>query len=111
MGDMKLKSASDDAKSITSQRQGATSEIIITSQSDTPKRFNLYSVLGISFSITATPLGIGSYLAVVIGVGGSPVYLYGYIVAVALNLLVCLSLAEIAAVHPHASGKNETSPS
>ena len=68
------------------------------------KRLNLFSTLGISYSITATPLGVGTYLSVVIGVGGSPVYFFGYIFAVVLNLLVCLSLAEIASVYPHSSG-------
>lgn len=67
--------------------------------------FNLWSTLGIQFSITATPLCIGTYLSVSIGTGGGPVFFFGYIVAVGLNLLVCASLAEIAAVHPHASGK------
>ncbi|KIM92611.1 hypothetical protein OIDMADRAFT_36482 [Oidiodendron maius Zn] len=80
-------------------------EVIPVTDSNFAQRFNLLSTLGISFSITATPLGIGTYLSVVIGVGGSPVYFYGYLVAVGLNLLVCISLAEIAAVHPHASGQ------
>ena len=68
------------------------------------KRFNILSTLGISYSITATPLSVGTYLSVVIGVGGSPVYFFGYIFAVILNLMVCLCLAEIASIYPHASG-------
>jgi hypothetical protein len=71
---------------------------------DLRERFSLWSTLGIAFSITCTPLGIGTYLSVSIGVGGSPVYFFAYILAVGLNLLVCASLAEIAAVYPHSSG-------
>ena len=69
------------------------------------KRFSLLSTLGVNTSITCTPLAIGTYLSVVIGVGGSPVFVYAYLVAVTLNLLVCASLAEIASSYPHSSGK------
>jgi len=69
------------------------------------KRFSLLSTLGVNTSITCTPLAIGTYLSVVIGVGGSPVFVYAYLVAVALNLLVCASLAEIASSYPHSSGE------
>lgn len=69
------------------------------------KPFNLLSCLGLQYSLTSTPLAIGTYLAVSIGVGGSPVFVYGYILAVVLNLCVCASLCEIAAVYPHTAGK------
>jgi amino acid permease len=69
------------------------------------KSFNLWSTLGISFSITSTPIAIGTYLSVSIGVGGSPVFFFGYILAVCMNLCICASLAEMAAVYPHSSGK------
>lgn len=72
------------------------------------KRFNVLSTIGMNFSMTSTPLAVGTYLSVVIGVGGSPVFVYGYVVAVFLNLLVCASLAEIAAALPHSSGKSMT---
>lgn len=66
--------------------------------------FNIWSALGLQYSLTSTPLAVGSYLASVIGVGGSPTFVFGYIFAVACNLCICVSLAEIAAVHPHTSG-------
>lgn len=69
------------------------------------KPFNLLSCLGLQYSLTSTPLAIGTYLAVSIGVGGSPVFVYGYILAVVLNLCVCASLCEVAAVYPHTAGK------
>jgi hypothetical protein len=68
------------------------------------KPFHFWSTLGISFSITSVPLSIGTYLSVNIGVGGSPVYFFGYIVAALFNLCICASLAELAAVFPHSSG-------
>jgi hypothetical protein len=73
--------------------------------------FSLWSSLGLQYSLTATPLAIGSYLASVIGVGGSPVFIYGYVFAVLCNLCVCVSLAEIAAVYPHTSGMHTSSRS
>lgn len=67
--------------------------------------FSLWSSMGLQYSLTSTPLAVGAYLGSVIGVGGSPVFIYGYILAVLCNLCVCVSLAEIAAVYPHTSGK------
>ncbi|EFX04889.1 putative choline and nitrogen mustard permease [Grosmannia clavigera kw1407] len=69
------------------------------------KNFNLWSTLGISFSLTSTPITIGTYLSVSIGVGGSPVFFFGYILSVIMDLCVCASLAEMAAVLPHSSGQ------
>ncbi|KAI0126180.1 putative choline and nitrogen mustard permease [Xylariales sp. AK1849] len=67
--------------------------------------FSFWSCLGLQYSTTSTALAVGSYLGSVIGVGGSPVFVYGYIFAVVLNLFICVSLAEIAAVYPHPSGQ------
>ncbi|KIM95843.1 hypothetical protein OIDMADRAFT_45128 [Oidiodendron maius Zn] len=69
------------------------------------KPFSLWSTLGLAFSVTCTPLSIGSYLAVSIGVGGSPVFFFGFIFSALMNLCICLSLAEISAVYPHALGQ------
>lgn len=68
------------------------------------QRFNVWSVIGINFSLTATPLGIGSYLVFTVGVGGPPFFIYGYALAVVMQFMVCLSLAEMAASLPHVSG-------
>lgn len=69
------------------------------------QNFSVWSTLGVSYSITATPLAIGSFLVFSIGVGGSPVFLYGYLLSVTLNICICASLAEISASFPHPSGK------
>lgn len=68
------------------------------------KPFNIWSTLGIAFSTTSVPIAIGTYLSISVGVGGSPVYIFAYIVASVMNLGVCASLAEVAAVYPHSSG-------
>lgn len=68
------------------------------------QHFNLWATLGINYSSIGTPLSIGTYLAFNIGVGGSPVYIYGYIVGAIFQLLVCASLAELAAAFPHSTG-------
>jgi hypothetical protein len=69
--------------------------------------FSLWSSLGLQYSLTATPLAIASYLASVVGVGGSPVFIYGYVFSILCNLCVCVSLAEVAAVYPHTSGMHK----
>jgi hypothetical protein len=68
-------------------------------------RFSLWSTLGMQLSVTCTPLAIGSYLSLIIGVGGGPVLFFGYILGAGLNVLVCLTLAEIASAYPHPSGE------
>lgn len=67
--------------------------------------FNLWSTLGLVYSITATPFGVGSYLTFSLILGGSPFYIYGYIFAVSFNIILCVSLAEISSIYPHPSGK------
>jgi choline transport protein len=69
------------------------------------EHFNLWSTLGINYSTIGTPLSIGCYLAFNIGIGGSPVYIYGYIVSSLFQVVVCVSLAELAAAFPHSTGR------
>jgi choline transport protein len=78
------------------------SEDLATSRQN---HFNLWSCLGINYSTIATPLSIGTYLAFNIGVGGSPVYIFGYLVATIFQIIVCISLAEMAAAFPHSTGE------
>lgn len=69
-------------------------------------RFSVWSVIGLQFSCSAAPLAICSFTYLVAGVGGSSYFFWCYLVAALGQLLVAASLAEIAAIHPHASGKN-----
>ena len=68
-------------------------------------RFNVWSVIGIQFSITAAPLAILTYVSLVTGVGGTSYFFWCYVVSIIGQLLVAASLAEIAAILPHASGR------
>lgn len=68
-------------------------------------RFNLWSTIGIQFPVTAAPLGIAGYTTLITGVGGSPFYFWGFLVAVIGQLLIALSLAELSSAYPHVSGK------
>ncbi|OBT45197.1 hypothetical protein VE00_04307 [Pseudogymnoascus sp. WSF 3629] len=69
------------------------------------KPFRLWSTLAIQTSISSTPLVIGTYLSVVIGVGGNPIFFFGYLLCSCMSLLICASLSEIAAVLPHPLGQ------
>jgi hypothetical protein len=72
----------------------------------TPKvHFSLFQTLGMAFSITGAPLAIGLYLSLVIGVGGSPFYIWGFGFVVFFQMIVCVAVAEIASAIPHSSGK------
>ncbi|KAI1341303.1 putative choline and nitrogen mustard permease [Xylariaceae sp. FL0016] len=76
-----------------------------SSTDDKQMHFSLWSTIGISYSTMATPLSIGTYMAFSIGVGGSPVFIFGYIVSILFQFLVCLSLAEMARLFPHSTGQ------
>lgn len=66
--------------------------------------FNVYSVIGMTFSLSATPLAVGTYLVFTVGVGGSPFFFFCYLAASFFNILCFLSLAELASIFPHTSG-------
>ncbi|KAI7763026.1 hypothetical protein LZL87_011169 [Fusarium oxysporum] len=66
-------------------------------------RFSVIAAVGIQYSISATPLAVGAYLTFILGLGGSPYFFFGFIVTAVGQILLCVSLAEIAAVYPHAS--------
>ena len=74
----------------------------------TPKvHFRLWQTLGMNFSITAAPIAIGAYLALIIGLGGFPYYVWCYIFAGCFQLILCLTIAEFASAIPHSSGQHE----
>lgn len=87
---------------VQSNGEGASSTLEAV---ELKERFGVVSSIGVQFSIIGTPLAIGSYLSFIVGVGGSPYFFYGYVVAITFQLITCLSVAEIASVFPHTSGK------
>ncbi|KAJ9635626.1 hypothetical protein H2204_005800 [Knufia peltigerae] len=66
--------------------------------------FNLWHSLAMNFSITCTPLAIGAYLSLVIGLGGSPYYIWAFLFGSFFQLILGLAVAEIASSIPHSSG-------
>ena len=71
----------------------------------TPKvHFNLIQTLGMAFSITAPPIAIGLYLNLIIGVGGSPYYIWALLFVRFFQLISCFAIAEMASAIPHSSG-------
>ncbi|KAJ5376424.1 hypothetical protein N7509_013310 [Penicillium cosmopolitanum] len=79
-------------------------QIFETTQLDR-NRFNIWSTIGIQFSVIAPPLAIASYTTLITGVGGSAFYFWGFLVAAIGQTLVAISLAELASAYPHTSGK------
>ena len=75
------------------------------------KHFNFFLTLGVTFSVTAVPIAIASYLSLVIGLGGMPFYLYTFLFAGTFQIITCLSVAELASGIPHSSGKQHSSSS
>ncbi|KAF4973102.1 hypothetical protein FSARC_533 [Fusarium sarcochroum] len=90
-------SADAEKRPVTDYAEGHTRDLTVN--------FNLWSTLGLVYSLTATPFGVGTYLSLNLFLGGSPFYIYGYIFAVSLNIILCVCLAEMSALHPHPSGQ------
>lgn len=69
------------------------------------KTFNLWSALGVAFSFQITPLILGAFLVLSLVAGGSPFFVYSFVVAFGMNMFVAASLAEMAGFLPHVSGQ------
>ncbi|OQU98455.1 hypothetical protein CLAIMM_04241 [Cladophialophora immunda] len=67
-------------------------------------KFNLLAAIGVQYSITGAPVAIGTYLSLVVGLGGSPAYFWGYILTGFFQFAVALAAAELASAIPHSSG-------
>lgn len=69
------------------------------------KRFNLWNTVSFQFTLICSSIAIGTFLSTVVGVGGSPFLIYGYILAVGCDLIICFSMAELASAYPHPSAQ------
>ena len=69
------------------------------------RRFSLWSTSAFQYSLICSVIAIATYLSTVIGVGGPPFLIYGYILSVICDLVICFSLAEIASAYPHPSAQ------
>src|ERR1700742_2068797 len=67
--------------------------------------FSLLSAIGVQYSVTAPPIAIGTYLSLVVGLGGSPAYFWGFLLMGVMQTATCLAVAELASAIPHSSGK------
>ncbi|EUC27740.1 hypothetical protein COCCADRAFT_110894 [Bipolaris zeicola 26-R-13] len=69
------------------------------------ERFNLWSVLGVQYTTSATPLSICGFMQFTLAVGGSPFFFWGFLVVVVLQGLLVLSFAELGSSFPHVAGQ------
>lgn len=84
-------------------------EAVQVGQTVQPKvKFNLLAAIGVQYSVTAAPVAIGTYLSLVVGLGGSPTYFWGYILTGCFQFAVALAISELASAVPHSSGKQES---
>lgn len=66
--------------------------------------FKLWSALGYQYSAQVTPLVVGTYLSLTIGLGGSAGYFWAFVFVGIFQLIFCLAAAEMASAMPHSSG-------
>lgn len=67
--------------------------------------FNIWSCLGVNFSISATPISIGTMLVLAVGVGGAPIFFYEFLFAGTGQLILAIAMAELASAIPHSTGQ------
>lgn len=68
--------------------------------------FRLWQTLGMNFSLTCTPMAVGSYLALIGGLGGFPYFIWCFIFAGCFQILLGTTIAELASALPHSSGQH-----
>lgn len=68
--------------------------------------FKLWSALGYQYCAQATPLVVGTYLSLAIGLGGSAGYFWCFVFVGIFQLIFCLAASEMASGIPHSSGKS-----
>ncbi|EXJ53490.1 uncharacterized protein A1O5_13266 [Cladophialophora psammophila CBS 110553] len=66
--------------------------------------FKLWSALGYQYCAQVTPLVVGTYLSLTIGLGGSAGYFWCFVFVGIFQLIFCLAAAEMASGIPHSSG-------
>lgn len=67
--------------------------------------FRFWQTLGMNFSLTCTPMAIGSYLALIGGLGGFPYFVWCFVFAGSFQILLGTTIAELASALPHSSGQ------
>jgi choline transport protein len=81
---------------------GTGEQYAITELDD--ERFSLWSVLGVQYTTSATPLSICGFMQFTLAVGGSPFFFWCFLVVVVLQGLLVLSFAELGSSFPHVAG-------
>lgn len=69
-------------------------------------RFSLWSVLGVQYTLSASPIAICGYMGFTLGVGGSPYFFWCLIVAGFMQGINTITLAELASAFPHVAGRS-----
>ena len=100
------KSAGLKALSISDQFETAPTNESGQGEVKPKTHFSLLGAIGIQYSLTSAPLAIGFYLSMVIGLGGSPAYFWGFILMGFFQVFVYLAVCELASAIPHSAGSS-----
>lgn len=100
-----MSSPEKDASQVAVDQKSVGSVVEFKDPAQLEKRFSLWSTCALQYSLICSPLALGTFLSTVIGVGGSPVLIYGFILSATMSLIICCSLAELASAYPHSSAQ------
>lgn len=68
------------------------------------ERFSLWSVLGVQYTTSCSPIAILGFMQFTLSSGGSPYFFWCFLVVGVLQGLVVLSFAELGSAFPHVAG-------
>lgn len=71
---------------------------------DMPRRFSLWSMFAIAFTITSSWVGFSTSVGISLLYGGSAAVVYGQIVGALSCAIITLGLAELASAYPSSGG-------
>jgi choline transport protein len=71
---------------------------------DMPRRFSLWSMFAIAFTITCSWVGFSTSLGISLLYGGTASVVYGQIVGALSCAIITLGLAELASAYPSSGG-------
>lgn len=69
------------------------------------RKFSVWSILGVGFSLTNSWFGLSAALVTGINSGGTALIIYGVIIVTLISTCVAISLSELASAMPSAGGQ------
>lgn len=102
-GERRLSAPSDETSSL--QDQDALRLAALGYEQSMDRKFSVWSILGIGFSLTNSWFGLSAAMVTGINSGGTALVIYGVIIIGVVSSCVAITLSELASAMPSAGGQ------